>query len=159
VRQNTAWEARMADVFFIREFVEADRAEWSRLWAGYLRFYETHVPESVSEVTWRRLRDPEGPIRGYCAARTDGGGLLGIVHYLFHPVTWSAGPRCYLEDLYVDPGVRGSGAGRALIEAVYRAADTRGADQVYWLTAETNVAARRLYDRVATKTPFIKYRR
>jgi len=149
----------MADAFLIRELVEADRAEWRRLWAGYLRFYETDVPDSVSETTWRRLLDPEGPIHGYCAVRVEGGDLVGIVHYLFHPVTWAAGPRCYLEDLYVDAGGRGAGAGRALIEAVYRAADARGADQVYWLTAESNATARRLYDQVARKTPFIKYRR
>jgi GNAT superfamily N-acetyltransferase len=149
----------MTQPFFIRELVEADRPEWGRLWAAYLGFYETHVPESVSETTWRRLRDPEGPIHGFCAARTGGGGLIGIVHYLFHPVTWAEGPRCYLEDLFVDAGGRGSGAGRALIEAVYQAADARGTDQVYWLTADTNTTARKLYDQVAKKTPYIKYRR
>ena len=149
----------MSRSFFIRELVETDRAEWGRLWAGYLSFYETQAPDHVTEVTWRRLRDAEGPIRGYCAARTGGDGLIGIVHYLFHPVTWAEAPRCYLEDLFVDENGRGSGAGRALIEAVYRAADERGADQVYWLTAETNATARKLYDKVAKKTPFIKYRR
>jgi hypothetical protein len=46
-----------------------------------------------------------------------------------------------------------------LIEAVYRAADKVGADQVYWLTAHSNATARKLYDRVGQLTPFIKYRR
>lgn len=141
----------------IREFREADRADWWRLWEGYLRFYETEIPEAVSELAWRRLIDPEGPILGFCAERD--GRLIGFVHFLFHPVTWAAGPRCYLDDLFVDEAARGTGAGRALIEAVYAAADARGADQVYWLTAETNATARRLYDQVASKTPFIKYRR
>jgi ribosomal protein S18 acetylase RimI-like enzyme len=74
-------------------------------------------------------------------------------------VTWAIGPRCYLEDLFVDPNARVNGVGRALIEAVYRAADAAGADQVYWLTAGDNARARALYDKVATVTPFIKYRR
>ena len=52
-----------------------------------------------------------------------------------------------------------TGAGRGLIEAVYAAADARGADQVYWLTQADNETARRLYDRVARLTPFIKYQR
>ncbi|MGX1306119.1 GNAT superfamily N-acetyltransferase [Amorphus suaedae] len=69
------------------------------------------------------------------------------------------GPVCYLQDLFVSPDVRGSGAGRALIEAVYEAADAAGAEQVYWLTQTFNETARRLYDRVASVTPFIKYRR
>ena len=112
----------------------------------------------MTEATWRRIVDPAGPIHGL--RRFDANGrLVGIVHYLFHPVTWSMSDRCYLEDLFVSPDARGSGAGRALIEAVYRAADEAGADQVYWLTAHSNATARQLYDRVAQLTPFVKYRR
>ena len=144
--------------FSIRRLVAADRPQWRELWQGYLEFYKSNVPEDVTELTWRRLLDPEAPVLGFCAAQDDGK-LLGIVHYLFHPVTWSAGPRCYLEDLFTSPDARGRGVGRALIEAVYSAADARGADQVYWLTQEFNVTARKLYDQVATATPFIKYRR
>ena len=144
--------------FLIRTLQPADRAEWGVLWQGYLDFYEAAVPDEVTELTWRRLMDPEAPVHGFCAARADGG-LLGIVHYLFHPVTWAVGPRCYLEDLFTAAEARGKGVGRALIEAVYAAADAHGADQVYWLTQSTNAAARRLYDQVADATDFIKYRR
>lgn len=144
--------------FAIRPLAPADRFGWDRLWQGYLRFYESDVPEDVTNLTWARILDPEAPILGLCAS-TPEGDLLGIVHYLFHPVTWAAGPRCYLEDLFTTPEARGQGVGRALIEAVYLAADRRGADQVYWLTQEFNAPARRLYDQVATATPFIKYRR
>lgn len=144
--------------FSIRPLVRADRFHWDALWQGYLTFYESRVPDEVTNLTWNRLLDPEGPIRGLCAV-TPEGRLLGIVHYLFHPVTWAAGPRCYLEDLFTSTEARGQGVGRALIEAVYAAADQRGADQVYWLTQEFNTTARRLYDQVATATPFIKYRR
>jgi GNAT superfamily N-acetyltransferase len=143
--------------FVIRTFRADDRAQWDALWRGYLEFYETSIPQEVSEATWQRLLDPEAPIHGFCAEAD--GTLLGIVHYLFHPVTWSAGPRCYLEDLFAAPEARGLGVGRALIEAVYKAADEQGADQVYWLTRETNATARRLYDQMARATDFIKYRR
>lgn len=142
----------------IRPLAAADREQWLALWQGYLAFYESSVPDNVTDLTWSRILDPEAPIHGLCAD-DDAGRLLGIVHYLFHPVTWAAGPRCYLEDLFTSPDARGRGAGRALIEAVYAAADARGADQVYWLTQEFNATARRLYDRVARATPFIKYRR
>jgi len=142
----------------IRPLEACDRDAWLPLWRGYLQFYETSVPDAVTEETWRRILDPEEPIHGL-GAFDKGGRLVGIVHYLFHPVTWAIAPRCYLEDLFVDPAHRGSGAGRALIESVYRAADEVGADQVYWLTAHSNVTARKLYDRVATLTPFVKYRR
>ena len=142
----------------IRPLRAGDREQWLHLWRGYLTFYESEVPAEVTDLTWSRILDPEAPIHGLCAV-DEGGRLLGIVHYLFHPVTWAAGPRCYLEDLFTAAEARGRGAGRALIEAVYAAADARGADQVYWLTQDTNATARRLYDQVARATPFIKYRR
>lgn len=142
----------------IRPLRTDDREQWLQLWRGYLTFYESDVPAEVTDLTWSRILDPEAPIHGLCAVDEDGR-LLGIVHYLFHPVTWAAGPRCYLEDLFTAAEARGRGAGRALIEAVYAAADARGADQVYWLTQDTNATARRLYDQVARATPFIKYRR
>jgi GNAT superfamily N-acetyltransferase len=144
--------------FAIRPLAAADRPQWEMLWQGYLTFYKSDVPPHVTDVTWTRILDPEAPIHGLCGATPDGR-LLGIVHYLFHPVTWAVGPRCYLEDLFTAEEARGRGVGRALIDAVYAAADARGADQVYWLTQEFNATARRLYDQVASVTPFIKYRR
>jgi len=142
----------------IRPFVSADREAWLPLWQGYLSFYGASVSDEVTQSTWRRLIDPAAPIHGF-GAFDDAGRLIGFVHYLFHPVTWSASDRCYLEDLFVGPEARDAGAGRALMEAVYRSADEKGADQVYWLTAHDNKAARRLYDQVGRLTPFIKYQR
>ena len=73
--------------------------------------------------------------------------------------TWSNGFYCYLEDLFVASQQRGQGIGRALIEAVYAQADARGCSRTYWMTQETNATARTLYDRVASKSPFVQYRR
>ena len=55
--------------------------------------------------------------------------------------------------------MRGGGAGRALIAAIYDAADAKGATRTYWTTQEFNYYARLLYDKVAEKSPFIQYRR
>jgi ribosomal protein S18 acetylase RimI-like enzyme len=49
--------------------------------------------------------------------------------------------------------------GRALIEAVYREADARACTRTYWITEATNHTAQKLYDRLATKSPFVQYRR
>ena len=142
----------------IRRLEANDRAVWEPLWFGYLEFYNVELAPEVTETTWRRLLDPNTDMHCLCALN-GAGEMVGIVHYLFHPVTWSIADRCYLEDLYVSDAARGAGAGRALIEAVYAAADERGADQVYWLTEDNNATARRLYDRVGRLTPFIKYQR
>ena len=87
------------------------------------------------------------------------GQVIGLVHAILHPHNWRVEDVCYLQDLYVVPDARGTGAGRALIEAVYAAADANGTPSVYWLTQEFNTTARQLYDRVAKLTPFIKYQR
>ncbi len=142
----------------IRPLAANDRAAWEPLWFGYLGFYHVELAPEVTEATWRRLLDPNKEMHCLCALG-EAGEMVGFVHYLFHPVTWSIADRCYLEDLYVCAAARGTGLGRALIEAVYAASDARGADQVYWLTEDINATARRLYDRVGRLTPFLKYQR
>jgi len=142
----------------IRPVAADDRSAWEVLWQGYLVFYEEALPPHITEETWKRLLDPAVDPHGFVAVDA-GGRLLGFTHYLFHRSTWTIGPVCYLEDLFVDPKVRGSGVGRALIEAVYAAADRAGAETVYWQTQEFNATARALYDRIGKLTPFIRYNR
>lgn len=142
----------------VRTIALADRPRWEELWASYLAFYKTSIAHEVTEGTWRRLiRDDCNP-HGF-VAKDDSGRIVGFAHYLFHGSTWSLQDYCYLEDLFVDAAIRGRGVGRALIKAVYTAADAHNASQVYWLTQVDNADARRLYNAVATLTPFIKYRR
>ncbi len=142
----------------IRPLAPSDHAEWRRLWTLYLAFYETVLPEEIYETHWRRLLgdDPQD-FHGLIAEKD--GAALGLTHYVFHRHGWKIENTCYLQDLYVDEAARGTGAGRALIEAVYAAANAAGCPSVYWLTQDFNATARRLYDRVAKKTPFIVYRR
>ena len=138
----------------ITRMTEADRPRWTALWTAYLDFYHTQLPGEVFDATWARLL-AGGPIRGFLF-RHDGE-AAGLVHYLFHPHAWSLEPACYLQDLFVDPALRGTGAGRALIEAVATAAQAEGAARLYWLTQADNAVARRLYDRVARHSGFIRY--
>ena len=142
----------------IREIEAGDRVRWTELWTGYLTFYETVLPPEVYAATWARLFDPAEPVFG--ALALDAGGLpVGLVHYLYHRTTWATADSCYLQDLYVDPQVRGGGHGKALIEYVADRAREAGATRLYWNTHETNATARRLYDAVAVRSGFIQYRK
>ena len=85
--------------------------------------------------------------------------LIGLVHYIYHPHNWKIEDVCYIQDLFVSPNIRGTGVGRALIEAVYSASDEKKIATVYWLTQDFNKQARRLYDNIGSLTPFIKYNR
>ena len=111
--------------------------------------------DDVTEATFRRLVDGR-ELRG-AIARDGAGDAVGIVHWLSHPATWSIAPYTYLEDLFVAPDARGTGAGRALIDHVVAWAREAGHVKVYWLTKADNRTARALYDRVATDTGFVHY--
>jgi GNAT superfamily N-acetyltransferase len=142
----------------IRRLETRDRPAWQRLFAGYILFYKATVPEAVVDTTWQRLVAGEENMLALVAV--DASDVpIGLAHVIFHRSTWTAGWYCYLEDLFVDPAVRGKGAGRALIEAVYREADARRCARTYWNTQEFNYRARMLYDQLATKSPFVQYRR
>ena len=67
------------------------------------------------------------------------------------------GGNCYVQDLFVAPTARKRGVGRQLIAAVVAAARERRVPIVYWQTEEFNATARRLYERVANRSPFIRY--
>lgn len=142
----------------IRPLEPADEPAWRSLWTGYLDFYEASVSETVYRTAFARLTgDEPQDFHGLVAVR--GTRPVGLTHYLFHRHMWRVENVVYLQDLYVEPTERGLGTGRALIEAVYSAADDAGCPYVYWLTQEFNHAARKLYDRIGEVTPFIRYQR
>ncbi|MCB8837899.1 GNAT family N-acetyltransferase [Aurantimonas sp. VKM B-3413] len=148
----------MSAAVTIRRVVAADEPEWRRLWNGYLTFYGTALDEAVYRSTFARLLG-DAPYDPNCLLAIVEGKTVGLVHYLFHRHCWREENVCYLQDLYADPAVRGTGIGRRLIEAVYAASDAAGCPTVYWVTQEFNYQGRMLYDRIGTKTPFIKYQR
>lgn len=148
----------MSDAITIRQLTPADEPGWRALWTAYLEFYEATVPEKVYQTTFARLLSDDHPDQNALLA-CQGGTPVGLVHYIYHAHNWRMDQVCYLQDLYADPSVRGTGVGRALIEAVYAAADADGRPSVYWMTQHFNITARHLYDRIATLTPFVKYAR
>ncbi|KPF66432.1 GNAT family acetyltransferase [Bosea sp. AAP35] len=140
----------------IRTLAVTDRAAWEPLWQGYLTFYKATLTPDITEATFARLTGGTEPMGGFVAQRD--GRLIGIVHWVVHRSTWNTRDICYLQDLFTAPEARGTGAGRALIEAVRQMAQAKGCFRVYWQTHESNVEARALYDKVADKSGFIVYR-
>jgi GNAT superfamily N-acetyltransferase len=87
------------------------------------------------------------------------GRLVGYA--LFH-LTYSSfrtNPRMWLEDLYVEPAARGSGAGEALVCGFVRESLARGCHRVDWEVLEWN-PARAFYERLGAASSadgFLKY--
>ena len=142
----------------IRPLQTKDRKAWGRMWTDYLFFYDSNVSPEVQNITFLRLVDPNFLLQNCLIAELDGV-AVGIVHYIYHAHNWRTEDVCYLQDLFAEEQVRGQGIGRALIEAVYAAADANGTPSVYWMTQDFNANARLLYDRIGSLTPFIKYSR
>ncbi|AYO56255.1 GNAT family N-acetyltransferase [Acinetobacter wuhouensis] len=84
--------------------------------------------------------------------------VVGFVHLISHMSMWTDKPCCYLQDLYVNAQFRNQGLARKLIEHSYQVCSGKY-DRVYWLTHESNLTAQYLYDRIATKTGFIQYKK
>jgi GNAT superfamily N-acetyltransferase len=140
----------------IRAALAADEQRWFILWQGYLDFYQTKLSIEQSALTWQRILDPEFNME--CAVAIDNGVIVGFTTYNLQNSTWSEGGHCYLEDLFVDPAVRGKGVGRALIDHVKSYAIENNCSRLYWNTDEDNATARKLYDTYTLESGKRQYR-
>lgn len=140
----------------IRPLAPSDRQRWEQLFAAYATFYRTELPDGGYDRVWDWIFDPDNDF--WCdLVELDDGRVIGFSQYQLMHRSLSGGMICYLSDLYVDPDVRGNGAGRALIDHVIDFARDRGLSHVRWLTQEFNYAGRRLYDTYQPKSDFILY--
>jgi len=140
----------------IRAIEEKDKGQWLNLWAGYLEFYKSTISIEQTELTWKRLINNELKMFGFVAENEEG--VIGFTHCLFRPSTWTETDYCYLEDLFVDPLIRGKGVGRALIDKVVELAREKKSKRVYWTTQEFNKTARVLYDSITPVSEYVQYR-
>jgi len=141
----------------IRPATEADYLNWLHLWEAYQAFYKTTVEHQITMMTWNRLLAPTEPMHLMLAELDDK--IVGFVHVIEHPSSWTLNNYGYLQDLYVAEAYRGRGIGRILIEKVYAMAELEGWSRVHWLTQESNTQARELYDKLAEPSGFIQYRK
>lgn len=133
-----------------------DEAEWRELFRAYGVFYETEFTDNVLEAVWWQLLE-EGSGVDALVAELDGS-VIGFAHYRSHPDTFTGGRDWFLDDLFVDPEVRGAGVATALIEhliGLARASEPAGT--LRWITADDNARAQRVYDRIAKKTTWVTY--
>ncbi len=140
----------------VRALLPSDRSAWDPLWQGYLKFYKTELSDEQSELTWQRLLDPNFNL--HCLVAEVDGVVQGITHYSFQNSTWAPKNYCYLEDLYVEPTLRGGGIGRLLIDGVKSIANAAGSSRLYWNTDATNETARKLYDSYVMESGKVQYR-
>lgn len=146
----------VAGVITVRPLSSTDKNRWLMLWEAYLDFYDVALAPDATEHLWGRLHDAAVPVGGLVAIG-ERESVVGILHYVIHQNTWNTREICYLEDLFVDQAARGQGCAHKLIKALAEKAKTEGWGRLYWMTHKENGRARRLYDKVANLTDFIRY--
>lgn len=140
----------------VRDLQVADRAAWDQLYQGYATFYGVAQTAQMRATVWGWLHDPACDVDGLAAADATGR-LIGLAHFRAFRRPLSASIGGYLDDLFVAPDARGSGAAQALIAAVSAQGRAKGWSVIRWITAADNARARKVYDEAAQATPWVTY--
>jgi len=126
--------------------VAADLVDLTRLFAGYLRFYE--VPRDETDITSfldQRLQRGDSQL---FIARDEQGVAQGFIQLYPFQSSLALEPAWLLSDLYVEQSTRRAGVGEALMNAARAHAEATGACGLQLETAKTNLAGQRLYERL-----------
>ena len=105
---------------------------------------------------WSWITDPDHDVKALLV-RDASGTAVGLAHYrpYFRPL--AAAIAGHLDDLFVAPAARGTGAVDELLEALRTIARQRGWAKIRWITADDNHRARSKYDQVAQRTMWVTY--
>lgn len=126
----------------VRRATPADVDAVARMLHDFNREYD--FPSPGPDWLAQRLRELMGGDELVVLLAGEPASGLSVVR--FRPALWSEGTDAYLEELYVRPDRRGQGLGRALLDATIALARERSAAFLALNTAETDTAARALYE-------------
>ena len=100
------------------------RQDWEKLYAGYAAFYQVVQTPEMRATVWGWILDPSHEVEGLIAVDPSGR-AVGLAHFrpFARPLAASVGG--FLDDLFVAPQARGSGAAQALIEAGFTPEEAR----------------------------------
>ncbi|SPJ78601.1 uncharacterized protein FTOL_06990 [Fusarium torulosum] len=143
----------------IEKPVRGDFEEWLKLFHDYIAFYNSKIEEEQYARTFDRIIEGRNGLQALVVrqVRGDEKKLVGIAHFFPEQTPWSEKQILLLNDLFIDPSVRGAGLGRKLTQAVADVGKGMGCSRVQWVTKHDNTTARKLYDTLA-ETQFVQYR-
>jgi GNAT superfamily N-acetyltransferase len=132
------------------------RSDWERLYAGYAEFYKVEQSAAMRETVWQWIFDPKRELEAVVAVE-GAGRAVGFAHYRPQPRPLRASIGGFLDDLFVEPGLRGTGVVQAIMQKLAEVGRAEGWTSIRWLTAEDNYRARGFYDTIAARTVFLTY--
>jgi ribosomal protein S18 acetylase RimI-like enzyme len=135
------WPANTQDIETVSTLIAAFRDWWGK-----------DVPklEQIRATTATLLEDSNTE---FLVAATDGDQpAAGVCQLRYRLSVWTGADDCWLEDLYVEEGARGTGLGRALVNAAFERASERGCRRIELDVNETNTDAIAFYESLGFTT-------
>ena len=105
-----------------------------------------HLVRATPEAIAAQLFGPKPAAEAVVVAT--GAGLVGFALFFHNFSTFLARPGLYLEDLFVEPAMRGHGIGQALLEHLAQLAVARGCGRLEWSVLDWNESAIGFYERM-----------
>jgi len=103
-------------------------------------------PDAVTATEADLLRDGFSPNPFFsCLIAEHNGRAAGFALYFFSYSTWLGRPGLYLEDIFVEPELRGRGIGKALLERVAAIAVEKDCPRLQWEVLDWNTPAIEFY--------------
>ncbi len=118
------------------------------LMRGYCDFYDASPPDEGLRRMARELIAADDGDGMLLVARDGDGRIVGFAAIGWKWSSLRAARVAIMEDLFVHPDARGSGAGIGLVRECARLAKRHGAPCLGWTTALDNHRAQAVYDRV-----------
>jgi ribosomal protein S18 acetylase RimI-like enzyme len=139
---------------------ETDLPELAPMLRSYCDFYRVDPPdEKLTALSRSLITNPHEGLQ--LIARDSGQQGEPAVGFATIYWTWQtlyAARVGVLNDLYVTPDSRGSGAARTLIARCLQICHEHGAEKLVWETSPDNATAQRLYDGIgAEKSTWLTY--
>ena len=91
------------------------KADWRRLYDGYAAHYKREMTDTIADAVWGWINNPAHELEGVIALLD--GVPVGLAHFRRMPSPLRGADIGFLDDLFVDPAVRGSGAAAATVYA------------------------------------------
>ena len=134
------------DEYRVNVLSAEDQPEWRPLFDGYGEFYKTPITDDIADQVWGWLMDPAHVLEGLMV-RDQHNRALGIAHVRACPRSLSGGDIGFVDDMFVAPEARGTGAADAMVGRLKTLAEQRDWSALRWITQHFNERGRGFYDR------------
>ena len=139
----------------MRKLEKKDKENWTKLYNGYADFYNVPMNTKILDTLWGWIQDESHDVNGLCCQLK--GKIVAIAHYRTMPRPIKGQYIGFLDDLFLEPNFRGQKIAQKLISHLKFLSKANNWQGVRWITHSSNENAKKLYDKIATKTGFELY--